>query len=252
MLRLNILAPLFGLFILTSASSLPHGNSHHVQRRHELSKRADGEVQLFRRISNVRMSFYDVEESGQAGSCGQHHVNSDATVAMNAAQMNSDWCFKTIRISYRGVTRTATISDTCPGCPYGGLDLTMGFFTAFAPHASGTFYGDWEFADATPTPPKPTTTKKSTIWHPLSSTSTTTRRRSTTITSPSLSSTPTSSSSSGSATAATTTSIDYFDGAASGLAVPTGVINLDADANLQNLNQVYIQIGAIAMAADRV
>jgi len=51
---------LFSFFLLAGASSLGHGIPL-VQRHHELAKRADGDIELFRRVSGARMTFYNVE-----------------------------------------------------------------------------------------------------------------------------------------------------------------------------------------------
>lgn len=37
----------------------------------------------------------------------------------------------------------------CPTCPYGGLDLSAGLFTAFASHDAGVIYGTWWYNDGT-------------------------------------------------------------------------------------------------------
>jgi hypothetical protein len=68
----------------------------------------------------------------------------------------------------------------CPGCPYGGLDLTEGLFKFFADESAGIIYGEWDFGGApapapsptptpTPTPPPPppppqTTATPTSIW----------------------------------------------------------------------------------------
>lgn len=36
----------------------------------------------------------------------------------------------------------------CPGCPYGGLDLSRGLFQHFASEDVGIVYGEWEFTDS--------------------------------------------------------------------------------------------------------
>ncbi|KAI0049697.1 hypothetical protein FA95DRAFT_1478562, partial [Auriscalpium vulgare] len=54
-------------------------------------------------------------------------------------------CFKSITISFGGKSTQATIQDECPGCPYGGLDLTEGLFKFFAPESVGVLMGEWTF-----------------------------------------------------------------------------------------------------------
>lgn len=223
-----------------------HGNpilnrNHHHQ---DIARRADGHVDLFKRVSNARWSFYNVE-TGNAGSCGQFHKNSDFTVAMNMVQMNKgSMCFKTIRMSYNGKTTTASVTDSCPGCPYGGLDLTEGLFAFFAPASVGIIYGDWEFTDAAPPPPpapKPTTTRRPTsTWRPAP-VPVTTPSPTTTSTPPlRVSSSRASSSSSSSSSASSSASVDPKS------AVPTP--DADKGQNLAGLSQVFIQFGGIAVA----
>lgn len=55
--------------------------------------------------------------------------------------------------------------DACPGCPYGGLDMSPGLFKYFASESVGVFYMNWSPAGAaapsptsTYTPPPPTST----------------------------------------------------------------------------------------------
>ncbi|CAA7265416.1 unnamed protein product [Cyclocybe aegerita] len=262
---------LLSLLPITAFAS--HGNPL-LNRHHEIAKRAEGHVDLFKRVSNSKWSYYNVQ-TGNAGSCGKYHVNSDFTVAMNAVQMNSGLCFKTIRLSYGGKTTTATISDTCPGCPWGGLDLTEGLFAFFAPHSVGIIYGEWDFTDAAPAPPPaPTTTKRrtttstwtpppTTTWVPPppppapTTTSSSTRRSSSRVSSSTTSrasSSSLSSSSSSTSSAAPTSSINYSSGAASGLAVPTGSLQRTPGqtSNLADLNQVFIQVGGVVAAGAQV
>ncbi|KIM49402.1 hypothetical protein M413DRAFT_438583 [Hebeloma cylindrosporum] len=265
LLNLSVLA--LALPITTLASSF-HGNPI-VNRHHDIARRAEGNVEVFKRISGARWSYYDVE-TGNAGSCGQFHKNSDFTVAMNVAQMNKGtMCFKTIRMTYNGKTTTASVTDTCPGCPYGGLDLTEGLFSFFAPHSVGIIYGEWEFTDGNnnppppPAPPKPTTTWRPTpIWTPPPP-PTTTRRPTTSSTptptptpTPTTSSTRQSSSSSrsssrASSSASSSASVDY---SSAGLAVPTGTIdrNPGQPENLADLTQAFVQLGGIALAGANI
>ena len=73
-----------------------------------------------------RATFYS--QGGAAGSCGNYASDSDYVVAVNAAQMNSGWCGKTVKVTNtaNGKSITATVADTCPGCGYGSLDLSTG------------------------------------------------------------------------------------------------------------------------------
>ncbi|TFK42954.1 hypothetical protein BDQ12DRAFT_677080 [Crucibulum laeve] len=151
-----------------------HGNIH-LNRHHDLSKRASGDMHVYKRFSSSRWSFYDVG----LGACGQHNTENDFIVAMNTPQYGSGYpgpnCFKTITMTYGGKTATAKVMDQCPGCPWGGLDLSRGLFRYFASEDAGIIYGEWSFnsdgggGDGTPTTSKwvaRTTTKETTTWTP--------------------------------------------------------------------------------------
>ncbi|TFY51308.1 hypothetical protein EVG20_g11062, partial [Dentipellis fragilis] len=145
-------------------------DTHALRSRnhHQIAKRASGEV-LEKRFSNARFTFYDVG----LGACGKTNVPSDFIVALNTPQFTANGngypgpeCFKMISISYGGKTTSAQIMDECPGCPYGGLDMSRGLFDFFASEDLGVLQGSWEFTDgsgggAAPAPkPKPTTSKE--------------------------------------------------------------------------------------------
>lgn len=109
------------------------------------------------------------------GSCGILHQNSEYTVALNSADMNaygssypSPACGKQIWITYGGKTVTASIQDTCPTCPQGGLDLSEGLFSALADQSVGVIYASWGYGSSGGNS-DPTTTKKAdptTTWKP--------------------------------------------------------------------------------------
>ncbi|EIM90914.1 uncharacterized protein STEHIDRAFT_107620 [Stereum hirsutum FP-91666 SS1] len=94
--------------------------------------------------SNERMTYYEV--GGAAGACGQTHSDSEHVVALNAAQYGSGGdCGRSITISYKGKSTSATIVDKCPGCPNGGLDISPSLFSYFADESVGVIYADWKF-----------------------------------------------------------------------------------------------------------
>lgn len=192
-------------------------------------------------------------------------------------------------MTYNGKTTSAQIMDEvrllrfslkilysninqCPGCPYGGLDLSTGLFQFFASESEGVIYGTWSFADgsggggggATTTSSKwvePTSTWKplsisTSTWEPPSSTSTWEPPSSTskweapssssTWSAPSSTWSPPASSSSSSSVS----SVDYSSGPASGLAVPTGTVPTDSDntygsQNFFAMNQAIVGIGGL-------
>lgn len=56
-------------------------------------------------------------------------------VALNTAQYGStnqvsQHCGETVTITYQGNTQHARIVDSCPTCPYGGLDMSTSLFSA--------------------------------------------------------------------------------------------------------------------------
>ncbi|KAF9553808.1 hypothetical protein CPC08DRAFT_713430 [Agrocybe pediades] len=141
-----------------------------VDSMHGLAHRSTGEVhhRLAKRYSNTRWTFYDVG----LGACGIVNVPSDFIVALNGQQFGSGYpgpnCFKQIKLSYGGKTAVATITDMCPGCPYGGLDLSRGLFKHFASEDLGVLSGEWSFVDGSggSSDPKPTTTTKTAVVKP--------------------------------------------------------------------------------------
>ncbi|KPV75755.1 uncharacterized protein RHOBADRAFT_13548, partial [Rhodotorula graminis WP1] len=90
-------------------------------------------------------TFYS--QGGNAGSCGNYASDSDYVVAVNAAQMNSGWCGRTVKITNKanGATITAKVADTCPGCSYGSLDLSTGAFGAIGNYDTGVLPIAWNF-----------------------------------------------------------------------------------------------------------
>jgi len=167
------------LAVLSFTPLLALAGSHHLNRNvdHDaLARRVPGTVMHSKRYSNSRWSWYD-GNTGNNGACGNPVRNNEWTVALNMDQLGysypSQHCFKTITMTYNGKTATATITDGCPGCPYGGLDLTPGLFEYFAPLGTGIIHGEWHFGAGAPPPPppppEPTTTwtpEPTTTWTP--------------------------------------------------------------------------------------
>ncbi|KAG1841125.1 hypothetical protein DFJ58DRAFT_688826 [Suillus subalutaceus] len=157
------------IFLLVSAI-LPFtiGDTHGRDKRghhQELAQRARGDVGIHKRaFNNARFTFYDVG----LGACGQYSSPGDFIVALNVAQYGGGFpgpqCFKSITISFGGKTAQATIMDECMGCPYGGLDFSIGLFSHFASEAAGVLYGSWWFDDGA-SEPAPST---SSAWTPTS------------------------------------------------------------------------------------
>jgi len=102
-------------------------------------------------FNNARVTYYN--GNGGYGSCGTVINDGDYSVALNANQManggnpnNNPNCGKRIKVNYNGKSVTVTVRDTCPGCPYGGLDLTPAAFGALAPLSQGVLTASWSWA----------------------------------------------------------------------------------------------------------
>ncbi|KAH9042234.1 hypothetical protein EDB85DRAFT_1241382 [Lactarius pseudohatsudake] len=138
-----------------------HGNA----RRHTgLTHRARGDI-LDKRDFQAQLTLYDIDVGITA--CGGEYKPSAFVVALNGAMFGGGYpgphCGKTIVLTANGKTTTATIVDMCPGCPYGGLDLTRGLFHFLDDSGIEEMQGSWHFAsdggdDQPTTQPVPTTT----------------------------------------------------------------------------------------------
>ncbi|KAG5350621.1 hypothetical protein E4T56_gene3384 [Termitomyces sp. T112] len=134
---------LLSLVLPVATSAYPLNGS---ADNHQLAKCGAKEVESHKQFSNSRWTFYDVG----LGACGKVNVPSDFVVALNSAQYGQGFpgpnCFKKITMTYKGKTATAVIVDKCPGCPVGGLDLSVGLFEFFAPESEGVIFGEWNFS----------------------------------------------------------------------------------------------------------
>ncbi|TFY72337.1 hypothetical protein EVG20_g668 [Dentipellis fragilis] len=98
--------------------------------------------QLTKRFDNARFTFY----ADGLGACGKTNAPGDFIVALNSAQYaGGSHCFESITITANGKSTQASIVDECPGCPFGGLDLSEGLFKFFASESVGVLTGSWEF-----------------------------------------------------------------------------------------------------------
>ncbi|KAH7923027.1 hypothetical protein BV22DRAFT_1016204 [Leucogyrophana mollusca] len=138
----------FTISLALSLSSVSAGGHSELHRRHhatDVSARAVGELQTF----NKRQSFNDARFTyfyDGLGACGITSLPTDFIVALNSDQYgNGAHCFETITISFGGKTAQAQIVDECPGCPYGGLDFSVGLFEYFSPLSVGVLDGEWSF-----------------------------------------------------------------------------------------------------------
>lgn len=170
-----------GLVAIAAPAFASHANLNRAEH-HALAQRAPGTVAKRDQFNNVRYTFFDTG----LGACGIVNTANQFIVALNQAQYEeANHCFKMIEITVNGKTATAQITDECPGCPYGGLDMSTGLFNFFADPSVGVLTGSWHFKDGsgggnggddhttstTPKPkPTPTPTPTST-WTPDPTTS---------------------------------------------------------------------------------
>ncbi|GAA6058515.1 hypothetical protein JCM10212_006954 [Sporobolomyces blumeae] len=88
-------------------------------------------------------------QGGVAGSCGQVNGDYSMIVAMNAPMVDGgSHCGQWVNIknTANGKTVTAKVADTCPGCAYGSLDLSLGAFDAIGSRDTGVLPITWSFA----------------------------------------------------------------------------------------------------------
>ncbi|KAI8875870.1 hypothetical protein K501DRAFT_201715 [Backusella circina FSU 941] len=93
----------------------------------ELSKRGSS-------YTGTATFFHPATEGGSTGACGPEADNDSQIVALNAEQYGdldeiSDWCGKEIEITGPAGTTNAVITDACPECSSGDLDLTPSVFS---------------------------------------------------------------------------------------------------------------------------
>ncbi|ORY74995.1 RlpA-like double-psi beta-barrel-protein domain-containing protein-containing protein [Leucosporidium creatinivorum] len=87
-------------------------------------------------------------QGGAYGSCGWQKSDSDYIVAMNSPQVsNGAHCGKYVQVTNtaNGKSVKAMVADTCPGCAYGSLDLSVGAFDQIGAQDSGVLPIKWQF-----------------------------------------------------------------------------------------------------------
>ncbi|GAA5928873.1 RlpA-like double-psi beta-barrel domain-containing protein [Sporobolomyces koalae] len=88
-------------------------------------------------------------QDGTAGSCGNYNSDYANIVALSYSQVNGgSHCGQGVKITNTntGATVYATVADTCPGCGYGSLDLSLGAFDALGSRDAGVLPITWSFA----------------------------------------------------------------------------------------------------------
>ncbi|KAG8748008.1 hypothetical protein FRC10_009760 [Ceratobasidium sp. 414] len=220
----------------------------------------------------------------------ERHTTRLAWAPLNVAQFGDGYpgpnCFKMITICKDNECHPAQITDMCPGCPYGALDMSQSLFEQFASTDAGVFQMTWTFNDGKPAEPAttkkpdpPTTTQKpdppkttekpdpTTTWEPPTTTSkkhtstskeeTTSTPEPTTSTSTSTSSKPTTTSTSEEKSSATSTS-ELPTSTANTSAAPSATTGAgsgsgsgpSSGSNWADLNQVMLAMGRLATVAN--
>ncbi|KAG2350392.1 hypothetical protein BDR05DRAFT_985473 [Suillus weaverae] len=225
----------------SGVQSSAHDRSRKLARNHHL-RALDLSVNQSRDSKISKRDTFTYFQDGN-GACGAFNGPNDFIVALNSCEFNGgSHCFQTITITVNGVSTQAQITDECPGCPCGGLDLSQGLFEFFAPTSVGELSGSWSYGSAsTSSTPLPSTTTKQ------SSTSTWTPP---TITS---SNTPTPSLTTTSTLAATTTFMPTATSApllttTSATAYPLPTFSPDNPQILAQVNLGLIELGSVLQA----
>ncbi|KAG9009093.1 hypothetical protein FRB94_012489 [Tulasnella sp. JGI-2019a] len=209
-------------------SSHENNGKSHIKRSHDLQKGFSGVATYF---------------AVGLGACGGYSQPSDYIVAMNSVQYSGS-CGKTLTITGRGKTMTATVADECPGCSFHSVDMSQGLFEYFAPTSVGEFSIIWNYGGAqeetTPTNAKSTSTSTPhTTPTPTSMTTTSSALPTTTTSASSLSSTSTSNTSTASASTPTDSTGDTNTETANQTAQSTG-------SNLSNQQKIVYNLGNMA------
>ncbi|KAI8983048.1 hypothetical protein BDB01DRAFT_792204 [Pilobolus umbonatus] len=92
--------------------------------------------------------FHPVTEGGALGSCGFRANDQSRICAMNIKQFGmasrkSPWCFLQLRVQSGDRTTVCTVTDSCPGCSEGSLDMTPAVFSDLAPKVKGKIPIEW-------------------------------------------------------------------------------------------------------------
>ncbi|KAI0373581.1 hypothetical protein BV20DRAFT_962789 [Pilatotrama ljubarskyi] len=183
MLRLALVSRvrLSSLLVLAafSLAAFAHAGSHnkpsleqHKRHAAALSPRNNTTSALQKRFEGSRFTYYYI--NGGENACGSWDSDDDFIVALTQTQWDGgSHCYAPITIEYQGRTANAKITDECPGCPYGALDLSPGLFKFLAGGSldAGVLYGSWNFGSGAPTTtskpaPPPTTTHHKTTSSP--------------------------------------------------------------------------------------
>lgn len=132
----------FGLVIIGMASAGPICKSGSCQsNKHKLKQTFNG-----------RFTWYNVGVGYTA--CGSLHKDDELVLALNEAQFkpytpdgnpnHNTLCNKKFRVTGPKGSAEVMMVDMCPGCPYGGLDLSPAAFKAVGGSLDiGVVQGSW-------------------------------------------------------------------------------------------------------------
>ncbi|KAI0713777.1 hypothetical protein C8Q76DRAFT_732556 [Earliella scabrosa] len=128
-------------------------------RRHHAVNLTQRGTHLEKRFDKTRFTYFEVGQNA----CGSYDQDSDFIVALNIEQWaGGSHCYAPITVFYKGKSAQAKITDECPSCPHGALDLSPSLFSFLADGLdAGEVYGSWVFGSgeepkpAPPPPPKP-------------------------------------------------------------------------------------------------
>ncbi|CAO3636942.1 unnamed protein product [Mucor hiemalis] len=92
--------------------------------------------------------FHPKTEGGEIGSCGPIESDHSRICAMNIKQYGiaskkSPWCFLQLRVKSGGKSTICTVTDCCPGCAEGSLDMTPQVFNDLAHPSVGVIPIEW-------------------------------------------------------------------------------------------------------------
>ncbi|KAI0328409.1 hypothetical protein GY45DRAFT_1338190 [Cubamyces sp. BRFM 1775] len=96
--------------------------------------------------TNARFTFFYA--SSELNSCGSVDHDTDFSVHIDSDEWDGGaHCNQTVTVQYGGKSASAKITDQCPGCPLGGLDLTVELFTFLAGSTEpGVIQGSWFYS----------------------------------------------------------------------------------------------------------
>jgi len=140
----------------------------------------------------------------------------------------------------------------CPGCPYGGLDLSEGLFSHFSDLGEGVLSGSWSFVSTGPEDEDDNSTiheRPTTTYHVIKATKTQTPPPSSnphheiTMTDSSSFTIHASSSSASSSTSVT----GYSNPSSSAVPIPTGIFSEQGE-NIDSINAVLVGLAELLFA----